>query len=410
MNIWYVQPTAGGPGLGRQWRAYWLAHYWQESGHQVTIVTASFHHLMDGEARPEGLQVLGGVHYWFAHVPEYLGNGPGRVRNMLSLGPRLRRTAGDIAQAVGKPDVVIASSPHIFAVHACMGLARRFGSRFWLEVRDIWPETLVALKQAHRFNPLVIWAGWVERQAYRRADRVISALAAAEPHMLARGLRPGRFVWAPNGVAEQEIASALSGGGEHAGHPLVRRVAQLAREGAFVVVHAGAMGPPQQLEQLLDAFAILQQQEVHAHLVLVGNGVSRQALLAHSRSLGLRNVDIADPIPKAAVAEVLRQCGAAVLSLRANELWRHGLSPNKLFDYCLYAPRVIATCEASALTGLEGLPIVRTPPGDAVALATLVKNLASQPRLAPDAGQAVLALQRFRLREVAADILAGPSA
>lgn len=406
MNIWYVQPTAGGPGVGRQWRAYWLAHYWQEAGHQVTIVTAGFHHLMDGQARPEGLQVLGGVRYWFVRVPEYLGNGPGRVRNMLALGPRLRRTASDIAEAAGVPDVVIASSPHIFAVHACMALARRFGSRFWLEVRDIWPETLVALNQAHRFNPLVLWAGWVERRAYRRADLVISALAAAEPHMLARGLKPGRFVWAPNGVSEQEIDSALAGGGAHADHPLVQRVVRLACEGTFVVVYAGAMGPPQQLEQLLDAFALLQQQGVKAHLVLVGSGVSRQGLALRAEALGLRNVDIAEQIPKAAVADLLRRCGAAVLSLRANRLWRHGLSPNKLFDYCLFAPRVIATCEASALTGLEDLPIVRTPPGDAAALAALVEALAGQPRPSPDPELAVRSLQRFRLREIAQRILA----
>jgi glycosyltransferase involved in cell wall biosynthesis len=408
MNIWYVQPTAGGPGLGRQWRAYWLAHYWQEAGHQVTVVTASFHHLMDGEPRGEGLQQIGGVRYWFAQVPRYTGNGLGRVLNMLALGPRLRRTAGRIAEAIGPPDVVIASSPHIFAVHHCMDLARRFQSQFWLEVRDVWPETLVALKQAHRFNPLVIWAAWVERRAYRRADRVISALAAAEPHMRNRGLLPGRFVWAPNGVSEQDVAAALGGGGVHAAHPLVARISALMNQGVYVVVYAGAMGPPQQLGQLLDAFALLQAQHAKAHLVLVGSGVSREELVRQAETLGLRNIDIAAPVPKPVVGEMLRACGAAVLSLRGNDLWRHGLSPNKLFEYCLYARTVIATVEAAALTGLEDLPILRTPPGEPAALAALVSHLSQLPRRAPDAEARARALRRFRLRDVARQVLDGP--
>lgn len=407
MNIWFVQPNAGGPGLGRQWRTYWLAHYWQRQGHQVTVVTAGFHHLMEGPARPEGLQVIQGVRFWFAQVPTYHGNGLGRVRSMLALGWRLRRTAGRIAREAGRPDVVIASSPHIFAVGACMAVADRLASRFWLEVRDVWPQTLVALGEAHPLNPLVLWAAWVERRAYRKAERVISALAAAEPHMLARGLRPGRFVWAPNGVSDEEIANALHGSSGHALHPVVQRAEQLRRAGCFVLVYAGAMGPAQQLEQLLDALALVPPHQARVHLLIVGKGVRRDALLARRRELALSNVDIEGEIPKAAVRELLRRCDAAVLSLQPNELWRHGLSPNKLFEYCLYAPRVVATCEAAALTGLEDLPIICSRPGDPQALAELLVQLARNPNAATTTEEALKALQRFRLREVAEKILSG---
>lgn len=408
MNIWYVHPTAGGPGLGRHWRAYWLAHYWAEAGHQVTVVTAGYHHIMDSDGRDEGLHPIGGVRYWFAAVPPYESNGLARLKNMLSFGWRLRRTAKDIVAAVGKPDVVIASSPHIFAVGSVMSIARRFGAAFWLEVRDVWPESMVALKQVSRFNPMIFWAAWLERRAYRRAERVVSLLAGARPHMEARGLRPGRFLWAPNGISEADVANALNGGGAHDEDPLVARTRALTEQGVFVLVYAGAMGPPQQLEQLLDAFALLQAREVRAHLVMVGDGFSRQQLIARAQELQLRNVEIGEQIPKQAVGDLLRHCGAAVLSLRANDLWRHGLSPNKLFDYCLYAPRVIATCEEAALTGLEDLHILRTPPGDPAALAALLEDLARQPRQAPQPQAAVQALQQFRLKEVAQRILEGP--
>lgn len=406
MNIWYVQPTAGGPGLARQWRSYWLAHYWQAAGHRVTVVTASYHHLMDGEPRSEGPELVGGVPHWFVQVPRYRGNGIGRVVNMLALGPGLRRAADRIRQDAGRPDVVIASSPHIFAVRDALAVARRFDAHFWLEVRDIWPQTLVELNQAHRWNPLVLWAGWIERSAYRSADRVISALRGAEAHMLARGLRPGRFVWAPNGVADEDLEAAARVNDAHPLHALAVQVRQWREQGNFVLVHAGAMGPPQGLEYLLDAFALLQQQGIKARLLLVGDGVSRMTLAERVRMLGLRNVDIQVPVPRPAVGDILRECDAAVLSLQPSRLWRHGISPNKLFDYCLFARRVLATCEPDALQGLEQLPVMNVPAGDAEGIARAIRLLASEDPPDLDAAAAAARLQPFRLRAIAERVLA----
>ena len=45
MNIWLLHPFAGGPGLGRHWRPFWLADAWARMGHQPLVVSAGFHHL-----------------------------------------------------------------------------------------------------------------------------------------------------------------------------------------------------------------------------------------------------------------------------------------------------------------------------------------------------------------------------
>lgn len=404
MNIWYLHPTAGGPGLGRHWRPFWLAHYWREAGHEVTVITASFHHLMEGPARIEGVDSVNGVPYWFVATPEYSGNRFGRLMNMFTLGRRARTTADEIVLACGRPDVIIASSPHIFAVGSAVALARRFRALFWFEVRDLWPESLVALGQAGRFHPLVLWAARLERLAYRNADRLIGLLAGSESYMLQRGLRPGRFVWAPNGVSDSDMASSDLSNPGAAAHDIVRRASRLASEGKFVAVYAGAMGPPQSLEQLMEAFALLQDQGAPVHLIMVGSGVNKAALQKRCTEMGLRNVDISDEVPKAVANELLRSSSVAILSLRASKLWQHGISPNKLFDYCLHAPLTIATCDPSALRGLEDLPVICTPPEQSAELAALLLSLSKQPP--PQRREGVVkSLERFRLKKVAADIL-----
>ena len=60
--------------------------------------------------------------------------------NWLSFSRRVWRWPdGDAA-----PDVVIGSSPHLFAALAAERLAARWGVPFVFEVRDLWPESLLA--------------------------------------------------------------------------------------------------------------------------------------------------------------------------------------------------------------------------------------------------------------------------
>ena len=64
MNIWLLHPFAGGPGLGRHWRPYWLADAWAKMGHRPLVVSAAFHHL-HREPGATGPRRIGDVDFWF---------------------------------------------------------------------------------------------------------------------------------------------------------------------------------------------------------------------------------------------------------------------------------------------------------------------------------------------------------
>ena len=66
---------------------------------------------------------------------------------------------------------------------------------------------------------------------------------------------------------------------------------------------------------------------------------------------------------------MLHASDCAVVSFHQNALYHHGISPNKLFDYALFAPRSVIACERAALAGLEDLVTLRCEPDSPDALA-----------------------------------------
>ncbi|GKQ52943.1 glycosyltransferase family 4 protein [Bradyrhizobium sp. Ce-3] len=401
MNIWLVHPFAGGPGLGRHYRPFWLADAWGKMGHRVVVVSAAFHHL-HRQPRVPGPQRINDIDFWFLDTPRYGSGSLGRLRNNLSFGPAFGSAAAAIAAEFGKPDLMIASSPHLFFVSASHQVARRFDARFWLEVRDLWPESIIALGMTPAWHPLMKVLGWKERSAYRAADRVICLLAGAEPHMRARGLPAGRFQWIPNGVSDGEIQSALTIEGLR--HPLIDRINLLRQQGRRVVLYAGGMGPPNAVEAILDAAAILGTSNPEIRFVMIGSGTSRGALEQRAAALG--NAEFHNEVDRSVVHGMLHASDCAVVAFHKNALYHHGISPNKLFDYCLFAPRSVIACEERALAGLADLVTARCAPDDADALAASLRAALDGP--ARPRSDRVAAAQRYSYSTLAAQYLAKP--
>ncbi|WP_342740107.1 glycosyltransferase family 4 protein [Bradyrhizobium sp. B117] len=375
MNIWLLHPFAGGPGLGRHWRPFWLADAWGRMGHRVVVVSAGFHHL-HRQPRAPGPQRIEGVDFWFLETPHYGKGSLGRLLNNLSFGPQLKASSAAIAAQFGLPDIVIASSPHLFFVSAAHRLARSFGAKFWLEIRDLWPESIMALGMTPRWHPLMKVLGWKERSAYRSADRVICLLAGAEAHMRTRGLPAGRFTWIPNGVSDGEIQRALAL--DCLDHPLIDCINRIQREGRRVVLYAGGMGPPNAMEVIIDAAAELGKANAKIHFILIGSGTSRAEL--KQRAAGLGNVEFHDEVERSVVHGMLSASDCAVVSFHGNALYHYGISPNKLFDYCLFAPRIVIACDVKALAGLEDLVTSQCAPDDPAALAASLVSALNDPK------------------------------
>ncbi|KNE28288.1 glycosyltransferase family 4 protein [Achromobacter spanius] len=373
-NIWYVHPYAGGPGVGRYSRPYYLARQWLQAGARATVFTPSFHHLLD-TPQMAGTRDIAGVAYEFVPARPYQGNGAGRLAHMAAFSLKMRLHVDKYARLHGRPDMIIASSPHPYVFLATHAVARKFGARSVFEVRDLWPLSLTELAGVSPTHPLVRFTGWVERYAHRHADTVVSLLPCTLEHMTATGLAPERWRYIPNGVHTDEVVHTASA----EAHPTVKLARQWRETGRSVVVYAGALGRPNHVDSLVQAIARLRDQgDEKVAAIIVGRGELQETLRVTiaERNLGDR-VALFEQMPKQAVLTLLAHADIGYISLRPEPLFRFGVSPNKLWDYMLARLPVLFALQAGNDPVHEAQCGVSVDPGEVGAIADGLRALST---------------------------------
>lgn len=340
MNILLINHYAGSIRHGMEYRPFYLAREWVRMGHRVDIIAASYAHVRTVQPEVHGAvtrEVVEDVHYTWLKTPAYSGNGIGRVRNMLSFTGQLTRYSGDLAQ-LHRPDVVIASSTYPLDNYPAKRIARAAGARLVYEVHDLWPLSPMELGEMSPRHPFIMLMQWAENFAYKNCDRVISMLPCARSHMMEHGLEPGKFHHVPNGIDVEEWCQ------NHIDIPAEHKQAldRLRVGGRFLVCYAGAHGPANALDRLLEAAELLRGSQVH--FVLVGQGPEKDNLIRLAE--GLDNVEFLPPVPKACIPDLLERMDALYIGLAHTPLFRFGISPNKLMDYMMAAKPIIQSIDA----------------------------------------------------------------
>lgn len=202
------------------------------------------------------------------------------------------------------------------------------------------------------------------RIAYRGADVVtVVAEAMVEEVRASTGLSAERVVCVPNPIVTPAIHRLAL---EPVDHPFVGRPNQP------LIVSAGRLAPEKDFPTLLRAFALVRQQ-IHAKLLILGEGESRPTLEALVRELGLgQDVDLpgfqVNPFP------YLKAASLYVLSSKFEGL------PGALIQAMSVGTPVVSTdCNTGPAEILEnGRWGALVPVGDAEALsAAMLETLAS---------------------------------
>ncbi|MEI6172045.1 MAG: glycosyltransferase family 4 protein, partial [bacterium] len=302
-SVWILNHYAQGPDLPGGTRHYEIARRLVQRGLDVSLIASQFHHATRAQTgtgrRPFTVETLDGVKLVRVRsATSYRGNGIARMLNMSEFALRVRWLGRSCFHGeFARPDVIVGSSPHLLAALAAERLARRFQARFVFEVRDLWPESLVALGAFGRRHPIVIALRSLECRLYRRADAIVSLLPEAWRYIAPRGRVPREKIsWIPNGASLGRPAAEAASAGEP--RPLT-------------VMYLGAHGRANVLDDLITAARMAEERRLPVRFVLVGNGSEKARLEARARNEGLENVRFEPPVPKSAVQGIL--AGAAVL-------------------------------------------------------------------------------------------------
>jgi len=216
-------------------------------------------------------------------------------------------------------DVVYGSSPQLLAPLAGLVAARLRRARFVLEVRDLWPESIVAAGMMRSGSTLHRVLSRLERLLVTSADAIVAVTPGWEEHFAKLGARPDRVHVISNGTEVDDFAVSEPRDALRAEFGISR----------FTAVYAGAHGPANDLDLLLDAALELPEVDI----LLVGDGNRKTALQVRARAEHISNVTFLDPMLKPALARLFKACDVGVHCIAPLPVLAMGMSPNKLFDY-----------------------------------------------------------------------------
>ena len=370
MQIWIINQDSYPPKYGMGTRHHAISKTLVDQGHQVTIITSNYSHTTYQAIVPSHpgqlatTEWVDGVQYCWVKSSRFTSNGIKRVWGMIVFAWRIWR--GKMIPDLPVPDVIIGSSPPIFSTFSAERLAARLKVPFVLEVRDVWPESVIEIGNISPWNPLVLVMSWIEKRLYRRADHIISLLPGVGEHISQRGGREDQITWIPNGIDLDFVPS----------------VSPPPDNNRFTVIYAGTHGFANSLDTVVECARIVQDsvQGSQVRFWFIGDGPCKQDLQQYATSLELKNVQFKDAVPKSEIFRELENADAFVVQLKKCSVFRHGVSMNKLFDYLAVGRPVIFGVEAYNDPIAEADAGISVPPEDPQAMAEAVLELANSPR------------------------------
>ena len=384
MKIWLINHYASDMLFDKGGRHYWIAKFLKKAGHDPIIIGSNAKHCAEGglffddeELWHTLLAEEIDVPFVYIKSRPYVGNGKGRILNMVDFYRNTLKAADQLAAHFGKPDVIYASSVHPLTLVAGIRIARQYGIKCICEVRDLWPESIVAygLLKGDSLVAKALYAG--EKWIYRRADKVVMTWPGGYDYIVDRGwekiIPRDKVVHISNGVDLEEYQRNM------AQHPYAYPE-DVSRD-KVRLVYAGSIRKVNNLGILLEAAKILQDRNVYGYeLLIFGEGDDKPALERQAKEMGLEAVRFMGFVPKVQVPSVLAQADINILHNSSTSLDKYGQSQNKFFEYLASGKPVLMTYSVGHSVVKEegcGIEVPRQTPE---AIADAIQWLCDQPR------------------------------
>ena len=325
----YFPPEVNAPAS----RTHEHCREWVRQGHDVTVITGVPNHprgvLFEGyenrlvqEENVDGIRV---IRTWMFLSPNE--GFVGRIANYLLFAV----AASFLSFKAERPDVVVATSPQFFCGLAGMLVSRLRGAPFILEIRDLWPESIVQLGQL-RPSPLLRALERLETILYRSAAGIVVNTGSFIDHIAARGVAPEKIELVYNGVDPTLFRCQPPDDALLRKHGL---------KGKYLVAYIGTLGLAHGVETLLDAAERLQD-HADVHFLIIGDGAAREGLAAEAARRELANVTLLGLRPRSEIPGWIASIDLLVVLLRNLDIFR-SVIPSKIFEFCAQERPVIVS-------------------------------------------------------------------
>ena len=335
----YFPPEVNAPAN----RTYEHCRRWVQDGYDVTVITGVPNH-------PRGEIFEGYRNRW---TQEEEVDGIRVIRTWMYLAPNsgfLKRVANYLLFAltsvvasfrVDRPDIVIATSPQFFVGVAGAIISKLKRRPFVLEIRDLWPKSVVELGQLDE-GPILSALEALEGWLYRSASGIVVNTRTFHDHITAHG------------VASRDIELVYNGIDPALFRPQPKNAELLKQHGLseyFTVGYVGTLGLAHGLTLLID---VAEQLETRSELrfVMIGDGADREKLEADIARRGLDNVRLLGLQPRETMPDWIASIDLLVVMLRDLPVFETVI-PSKIFEFLAQERPVILAAKGEIRRMIE---------------------------------------------------------
>lgn len=234
-----------------------------------------------------------------------------------------------------KTDLIVATSPQFFTAVAGNMLAFCKRKKWVFEVRDLWPESIIAVGAMKR-SRTIRFLEWLEKKMYQSANHIVVVTDTFKRKIVARGIDPTKISVYKNS-ANLSLFQPQSKD--------VDLEKKLGLKDKFVFAYIGTHGMAHGLNFILDSIKFLDIKYPKLAFLFIGDGAEKKNLLKQAKELDLKNAVFVDAIPKTEVKRYLSLMDVALVNLRKSDTFLTVI-PSKIFE--------AAAMEKPILLGLQG--------------------------------------------------------
>ncbi len=337
-NVWILNHYAGTMLYNKGGRHYWFAKYLQEQGYKPVVFCCNAKHnspeYFTESKELYNVQTCDETQIPFVYVKgrTYEKNGKDRVLCMFDFYRNVKKTVKEYAKKHNKPDVILASSVHPLTLVAGIQLAKKFKVKCICEMRDLWPEALVAYSRRLKKMKLLVKMLYMgEKWIYKKADALIFTQEGGADY-----IKSHKWDKDNGGPIDLRKAFHINNGVDLEDYDFNRAKfpyedCDLDNPDIYKVIYVGAIRRINNLGIILDVAKIIKNEKVK--FIIFGNGDELEKLQQRLIDENIENVVFKGRVNKQFIPSIVSRADLNLVHWEMNPLVRVGESYNKAFEY-----------------------------------------------------------------------------
>ena len=331
--------------IGSIVRHHNLAKYMDKTKYNVYIISSSAVHNSDfnfitGKEKYK-ISNIDGVNYVHIKTNQYKGNGVKRVFNILQFYLNTRKARRKLVKEIGKPDIVYASSPVPTAAVVGLSIAKKSKAKSIVEVRDLWPDSIVSFNVAKKNNILGKILYQIEKMMYIKADKLVFTMAGGKEFLQTKKYKDkidlSKVYNINNGVDIEQYEY-------NSKNYFIEDDKELNDTSTFKLLYAGSIRKAYNVRQILELAKKIQDNKFdNVRIYLYGNGNEKPEMIKYCEDNNIENVVFRDFVDNKYIPYIMSKCDICLLHGKNVDIFKYGTSQNKMFAYLFSGKPIISS-------------------------------------------------------------------